>query len=262
MNDAHLHLQDERFKDTESLISKMLESGVKRCVVNGTHPDDWHRVQELSTKHPDLILPSYGLHPWQTPAADDNWKSKLKELVKDSPQHCIGECGLDRWIENPDKAAQEDAFLFQLELANKYNAPLSIHILKAWGWFTDLLRTHSFPKRGFLLHSYNGSAELIDELVKHGAYFSFSGHFLHDKKAKQLDVFKRIPLNRLLLETDAPDMLPPVSVVSHKIQDTPQLNHPANIHSIAEHLAKHLKIEFDKFSSLLDSNFNHFFLTR
>lgn len=259
MNDTHLHLQDIRFQDTEAVVKAMEYSGIRRCVVNGTYPDDWLGVQKLSSDYSDFIIPSYGLHPWKTPCANDEWKTTLSDLVTHSPLACIGECGLDRWMKNPNKKAQEEAFLFQLELANQLNAPMSIHILKAWGWFIDLLRNHAFPERGFLLHSYNGSQELLPELIERGAYFSFSGYYLHERKIKQQEVFKAIPLDRLLVETDAPDMLPPEHVITHPLDE---LNHPANLASITRHLAKLLDINFKTLENQLDTNFSDFFLKR
>ncbi len=185
MQDAHLHLQDTRFSDILSIVTEMLDAGVEQCVVNGTGPDDWEQVAALARKFPALIIPSYGLHPWKTPQQGEGWKTELVKHVNSTPLACVGECGLDRWMQHPDTEAQEDAFLFQLALAEEMNRPLSVHVLKAWGWFLELLRAHPFPQRGFLLHSYNGSKELLPELIAHGAYFSFSGYYLQERKTKQ-----------------------------------------------------------------------------
>lgn len=270
MQDAHLHLQDSRFQDVESIISEMRSAGVERCVVNGTCPDDWKRVQILAMEHPDLIIPSYGLHPWKTPC-DQNWKPLLREYLSKSPIPCIGECGLDRWIKDFNIEPQQDAFLHQLDLACDLNAPLSIHILKAWGWFMEILmaRNNALPERGFLLHSYNGSAELIPELVAAGAYFSFSGYFLKERKQNQLHTFSSIPIERLLIETDAPDMLPPSEIITHplstnviKASNGSPINHPANLGSILKHLTQALKLNPLDLESQLADNFSRFFLSK
>ncbi len=273
MQDAHLHLQDPRFQNVNNIIAEMRAVGVTRCVVNGTSPDDWKRVQDLAKEHPDLIIPSYGLHPWKVPCEQD-WKSLLKEYLAESEIPCIGECGLDRWMSDYNVVAQQDAFLFQLDLACQMNTPLSIHILKAWGWFADILRERKargkfFPERGFLLHSYNGSAELIPELVDLGAYFSFSGYHLNTYKTKQLSLFKRVPIKRLLLETDAPDMLPPDEITTHPLSSKKSdnetkchINHPANLSSILEHLAAYLGIKSSDLDAQLDENFSRFFLSK
>ena len=268
MQDAHLHLQDSRFQDTGALVVEMSDHGISHCVVNGTSPDDWGRVAELSHCSDLKIIPSFGLHPWQVEQvyaeSECEWKTQLSELLRTTPSACIGECGLDRWIKNPNRELQEDAFLFQLSLARELNLPLSIHILKAWGWFIEILRREEFPRVGFLLHSYNGSKELIPELVERGAYFSFSGYYLHERKAKTLDVFRHIPLDRLLVETDAPDMLPPEHIVTHPLtdKDGKQINHPAHLPSIAKHLASALGIQDQLLNEQLHENFERFFLNR
>lgn len=274
MQDAHLHLQDSRFQDIDAIIVQMRAAGVNRCVVNGTCPDDWERVRYLAVEHPDLIIPSYGLHPWKVPCEQD-WKPLLREYLEEAEIPCIGECGLDRWMPDFDIEAQQDAFLYQLDLACEMNAPLSIHILKAWGWFIDILRARRssneatgkfFPERGFLLHSYNGSAELIPELVDAGAYFSFSGYYLNAFKKNQLDVFLGIPIERLLIETDAPDMLPPEKVITHPLSvsstestsDT-AINHPANLGSILSQLADKMNQDTAELDAQLSENFSRFF---
>ena len=277
MQDAHLHLQDDRFQDIDQIIAEMRTVGVIRCVVNGTHPDDWERVKTISEMHPDLIIPSYGLHPWKTPCHQD-WKPLLKNYLSKSKIPCIGECGLDRWMPDFDIQAQEDAFNFQLDLASEMNAPISIHILKAWGWFMEVLRARKanlntkntpLPERGFLLHSYNGSADLIPELTEAGAHFSFSGYYLSNIKKKQLQIFLRVPKERLLIESDAPDMLPPKEYITHPLPSSSsqkpsgkEPNHPANIKAILKGLTSKLAADPGELSDQISENFSRFFLSK
>jgi TatD DNase family protein len=82
------------------------------------------------------------------------------------------------------------------------------------------------------MHSFGGSVEVAERLLKKGAWFSFSGHFLHPRKAKILEVFRKLPAERILLETDAPDMIPPEEWVESPLNAN--INHPANLRSIAE----------------------------
>ena len=235
VQDAHNHLQDPRFDAIrDDVIETMLDAGVTRCVVNGTSPADWPKVAELAGKYPKLIIPSFGLHPWQKPTA--GWQQQLIEYLDTTPGACIGECGLDRWIVDYDIELQTKVFTTQLALAAERNLPLSIHCLKAWGHLLDILESQPLPSCGFLLHSYAGSSELVPRLVKLGAYFSFSGYFLHERKQNLRDTFKTIPPDRLLIETDAPDMLPPEHIIAHPLAK--QLNHPANLASIYEAAAE------------------------
>jgi TatD DNase family protein len=175
-------------------------------VVNGTKPSDWARVAALAKQHP-WIVPSFGLHPWYLEEAGPDWFETLCGYLDGLPC-AVGEIGLDRSRVNPkDKAAlelQEKFFLRQLELAATRGVPVSIHCVRTWGRFFDLLSSHPLPKCGFLIHSYSGPIEMIKQFVSLGAYFSFSGAILADNKGARREALKHVPLDRLLFETDAP----------------------------------------------------------
>lgn len=227
----------------------MQQSGITRCVVNGTSPEDWEKVAALATQHPELIIPSFGLHPWKKPTT--NWYEKLVHQLDNVPHACIGECGLDRWIKDYDIQKQTEAFTAQLRLATERNLPLSIHCLKAWGLLINILESNPTPERGFLLHSYGGSAELIPRLARLGAYFSISGYFFQPRKKDALAAFQLVPRDRLLIESDAPDMLPPEHLISHPLPH--QLNHPANLASLYPAIADGLD------TSMVSANFLRLF---
>lgn len=250
MQDAHNHLQDSRFDGIrQELITTLIKGGVHRCVVNGTSPSDWPKVAELAAQYPQLIIPSFGLHPWQKP--DNTWRDQLLTYLDTTPHACIGECGLDRWIKDYDIDLQRDIFTFQLSVAEERNLPLSIHCLKAWGALLEILESQALPERGFLLHSYSGSAELVPRLEKLGAYFSFSGYFLREDKKNVRDAFMQVSPDRLLIETDAPDMLPPEDVIEYPLNQ--KLNHPANLIQISAEAACFLD------TSKVEKNFRCFF---
>ena len=107
------------------------------------------------------------------------------------------------------------------------------------------------------MHSFNGSIEIARRLAKLGAYFSFSGHFLHPRKAARLEVFRQLPPDRILLDADAPDMLPPKENVTHPLPD--HRNHPANLPAIGDALAKALGITAEALADLTRENFERCF---
>ena len=260
--DAHNHLQDPRFAPVlESVIAEMCEAGVPRCVVNGTCEDDWPRVADLARRHPDIIKPSFGLHPWKASARPPGWLDSLAAALDEFPAAALGECGLDRWMRDYDLVDQREVFLAQLDLAAARILPLSIHCLQAWGPLLECLRNHPIPERGFLLHSYGGSAELVTELAALGAYFSFSGHFLHPRKEKTRDAFRHVPPDRLLIESDAPDMLPPPEACVFDLSGAngEALNHPGNLPAIAAGLATVLDTSVDELRVRMGENFTRFF---
>jgi TatD DNase family protein len=118
------------------------------------------------------------------------------------------------------------------------------------------------PAPGFLLHSYGGPVEMIDRFARLGAYFSFPGYFLQERKARQREVFRKVPIDRLLVETDAPDQLPPEGFRPFEVPaaaDGAILNHPANLPAIQAGLAAFLGHEPEAFSEQLEANFRRLF---
>lgn len=229
--DAHNHLQDERLDPWRSEISHLLpQLGLREMVVNGSSEEDWAQVAELAKQHP-WVRPAFGLHPWYVPQRSAEWLQILQGHLQAWPNAVVGETGLDRWIENPDIEAQLVCFKAQIALAVELDRPLTIHCLRAFGLLAEVLRATPLPRRGFLLHSYGGPAEMVPEFVRLGAYFSVSPYFAHPRKAAQLATFGKVPLHRLLAETDAPDMWPPDELTPYPLKnaDGTSANHPANL---------------------------------
>lgn len=270
--DAHNHLQDERFDGQQSeLLAACEQAGVAGMVVNGACETDWPLVLQLGTQHgePNVpasgpgatkIIPSFGYHPWYLQERSDDWLENLNQYLDKIPS-AVGEIGLDRWKPDLPYDGQEEAFLAQLRVATERNLPASIHCLKTWGRLYDLLRENSRPACGFVLHSYGGSAEMIPAFSKLGAYFSFPGYFLHDRKERQREVFKQVPRDRLLIETDAPDQHLPEANILHPLQtaDGTALNHPANLPAVYFGLAKWLGEPVEMLAARVETNFMRVF---
>lgn len=243
------------------LLAELPSLGICEMVVNGTSEQDWAAVAELahlSTR----VRPSFGLHPWQVKARSPTWRKQLTHLLETFPDAAVGEIGLDRWMQDPDLEAQQECFLWQLELATRLDRPVTIHCLRAWGLLDELLSRARLPARGFLLHSYSGPAEMIPRFVKMGAYFSCSPWFAHATKAAKLAVFQSVPEDRLLAETDAPDMAPPMERNAHPLtQDGRVLNHPANLRLSYDLLAELRGVKLEKLTAGLDDNYHRLFGT-
>ena len=259
--DAHNHLQDEALAPhLESVLPELQRIRLARAVVNGTQEADWDRVTALADANP-WVLPSYGLHPWYLKQRSPEWQERLSTLVK-TGGCAIGEIGLDRWREPFDFKDQTEVFQWQLDLATRHNLPVSIHCLKAWGALWDILRTQPIPKCGFLLHAYGGPAEMVEGLVRRGAYFSFSGHFLNARKTAQCEVFRAIPADRLLVETDAPDMPLPSEHTLYSLPNAPDgrpLNHPANLLAVYKGLAEVRGWTMEALTAQMAENFGRLF---
>jgi TatD DNase family protein len=171
--------------------------------------------------------------------------------------------GLDRWVKDFDPLAQEQAFRTQLALAVELDRALTIHCVKAIGPLMDIIRLAELPRRGFLLHSWNGPVELVPELAKLGAYFSFSAHHLIPRKADLRGQFAAaIPRERILVETDAPALCPTPEFRVHELPpaaDGSEQNHPANLVRNNAELARTMGVTPEESAALTCANFARLF---
>jgi TatD DNase family protein len=254
--DAHNHLQDDRFAGRQrELLAACAEAGVARMVVNGAGESDWPQVLALAREN-KIVLPSFGCHPWHLRERTPDWLKNLEKFL-DAVPSAVGEIGLDRWKPGLPYENQEEIFLAQLRIAAERNLPASIHCLQAWGRLLELLQKNPRPQRGFILHSFGGPAEMIPALAKLGACFSFPGYFLHERKSRQREAFKKVPPEKLLIETDAPDQLLPEAKILHPLADASgkPLNHPANLPAVYFGLAEFLGEKVESLAARVEENF-------
>jgi TatD DNase family protein len=253
--DAHNHLQDAWLTPHRAQVfADLAQLPLARAVVNGTCETDWPDVAGLAGEH-DFIVPSYGLHPWNVGNATSAWPDTLQRLFDANPRAAIGEIGIDRWI--LDRARLDDArlaglrrapmpeqlevFTWQLRFAAERNLPVTIHCIDAWGALVETLRATPRPARGFLLHAYGGSSELARDFAALGAFFSFNGYFMGERQAAKRAVFATLPMDRVLVETDAPAMPLPAEERAYSLPglaDGNPINHPANIQRVYAGLAE------------------------
>ena len=262
--DAHNHLQDARLADwrAQGLTTLAADLPLAEAVVNGCTEADWPGVAALAQAHA-WVRPSFGLHPWYVGARGAGWLATLEHWLHTFPQAAVGEIGLDRWVENHDVPTQVACFHAQLALAVRLERPATIHCLRAWGLLEESLRSQPLPARGFLLHSYNGPVEMVPGLVKKGAYFSLSPAFGQARKAAQRATFQAVPLDRLLAETDAPDMPPPPELNEHLLGPaTAPLNHPANLRVSYALLAEIRGMPLAELTGHIEANHRRLFGTR
>jgi TatD DNase family protein len=230
--DSHNHLQSPRFgKPAGELIAEMQAVGVSGCVVNATRESDWEAVREIAREFPNFVRPAYGVHPWFADTVEEGWEERLKVLLIEDSRASLGEIGVDGWVSSPSLEVQREVFAKQVAIAVELERVMTVHCLKAWDELFQLMdEADAWPEK-FLMHSFGGSVEVAQRLLKRGAWFSFSGYFLHARKRKVLECFKRLPKNRILLETDAPEMAPPQELMKFPLDG--EWNHPANLGDIA-----------------------------
>lgn len=258
--DSHAHLQDPELDPyLEEALRRAEAAGVRHIVSNGTQETDWSRVTQLAAKY-STVIPCYGLHPWHVGERSDKWLQTLEAALAAGPSG-VGEIGLDRWVEPRDEAAQETVFREQLALAARLNRPVMIHCLRAWDWLMRILRESPLPKEGMLLHAFGGPIDCIQPLAEMGAWFSFAGDVLNERKIQKRAALAHIPPDRLLLETDAPDMIPPEAFRVPALAGVRRshLNEPANLALILRGVANLLGETPERLAARVFENSQRFF---
>ncbi|SMC63434.1 TatD DNase family protein [Desulfocicer vacuolatum DSM 3385] len=227
--DAHTHLQDSRlFSTIERVMHRSMAAGVTHMVCCGVQEHDWHDIVILADRYPGIV-PAFGLHPWFIAPRSPHWLDNLENLLQTTGA-AVGEIGLDRVISPRNEADQISVFLSQLALAKKYKRPVNIHCRKAFGLLADLLKENGGLPHGGVIHSYSGSADMVKVFEKSGAYISFSGSLTRPRNKKVQQAARVVSLERLLIETDTPDILP---------TGAPEgLNEPAHVHLVLKTLAQ------------------------
>ncbi len=274
--DAHNHFQDDWLAPhRDQLDAELRAVGLRAAVVNGTCEADWPAVSALAARFP-WVRPSYGLHPWDAGNRSADWLATLKARLAAEPHAAVGEIGLDRWIldsarpDDPRLAGlrrapleeQGEIFIKQLALASTENRPVTIHCLQAFGALDGVLRHVNTPERGFLLHAYGGPAEMVAGFAERGAYFSFNGSFLEPRHAAKREAFRRVPADRLLVETDAPAMPLPAPHARFALPPAPDgspVNHPANLAATYAALAELRGTTPEALATQVEENFLRFF---
>ena len=253
LTDAHCHLQDDRFAtDLPEVLARAELAGVTRFVCNATAPTNWEKTLQTARDYPN-VWPCFGLHPLHIDeAAETDWLDQLAELLekasRELPQPVgIGEIGLDHYITPRNDHLQEAALREQLRLAARFGKPVMLHTRQALDRSLEILR-EIFQKKSnsqgeipaFLLHGFGGPTERVDQIVKMGGYFSFSANILKIKHKKMRQAAAIVPLDRVLLESDAPDLPPPAEAVplDWPVSSDKPRNEPAIVPAVLGELAK------------------------
>jgi len=207
--DTHSHIDLGVFSDDfYQVLNRARKAGVVAQVLPGVQKDGWERILRLCAKENDLY-PAIGLHPmymrYHTPAD----LIELREHALSGKLMAIGEIGLDYFVKDIDKAAQQQLFETQLEIAKAAKLPILLHVRKAHDQVQKTLRCMHFCNGG-IVHAFSGSLQQAEHYLKLGFLISICGTITYDRATKIRAVAAQLPLKSLVLETDSPDIPPSV----------------------------------------------------
>lgn len=206
MIDTHAHIDDPQYQDDlDAFIAQQKAEGVELILVPGVDATTIQPVLDVCGKYPDYLLPGIGLHPENV---REDWREQLAAIhasLENTNYIAIGEIGLDYHFDTTYKAEQQEALRIQLGWAIERNLPVMIHSRDATEDCLNILR--EFPGLRGVMHCYSGSNETAKQIIKMGLYLGIGG-VITFKNAKLRDNLNGIPLERIVLETDAPYMAP------------------------------------------------------
>lgn len=201
--DTHCHLDDAGFDaDRDAVVARARDAGVAWQVVPAVDAAGWPKLREVCAAAPGL-LPAYGLHPMLLARHRREHLVQLRDWIERERPVAVGECGLDYYVEGLDRAAQADVFEAQLRLAREFDLPVVVHARRAVDAVISMLRRVG-GLRG-VVHSFSGSEEQAAQLFKLGFLLGIGGPVTYERAKRLRRVVATMPIEHLLLETDAPD---------------------------------------------------------
>lgn len=228
--DTHCHLDFPVFDDDrEALLAQWRQLGVGEYIIPAVGEENWGRVMALAERHHDIRY-GLGVHPWYVGAQTEGALARLEALLAGKPRGlvAIGECGLDLRTQVPQEG-QLALFEAQVRLAMAHDLPLIVHSVRANDTVAKILRRFK-PARGGVIHAFSGSLHQAEAFWQLGFRLGIGGVISYERANKTREAIRAMPLEALLLETDAPDM--PLQGRQGEI------NTPASLPSIALLLAQ------------------------
>jgi len=246
--DTHCHLNyDPLYHQVDKLIQAAHQAGVNTLICVGTDLDSSRRAVQLADKYSEIYA-TVGIHPHDARELPNDWSAKLKKLSHHKKVVALGEIGLDYYRNYASHEKQRQLFVHQILLAQSLQLPMVIHNRRADDDMRLYLQQGGYFKG--VLHCFSSKADFARDMLALGLHISFTGNVTYGSKKTEQAV-KAVPLERLMLETDAP-FLTPASLRG-------QTNQPANIPIIARRIAEIKKIELDTVAQQTTATANQFF---
>lgn len=204
--DTHCHLDHLSLSGRLSeVLASARRAGVEMFVVPGVAPEGWQGIARLASRK-DGIFPAFGLHPMLASRYSDGLLEELSRYARNAV--AIGEIGLDYAVTEVSREEQIAAFRGQARLAVRMGLPVLLHCRRAFQDLLRIVKEERLREVGGIMHAFSGSAEMAREFMKEGFLISFGGTVTYRNAVKSPEVAAKVPLEHLVLETDAPDMAP------------------------------------------------------
>lgn len=255
--DIGLNLTDKRFeKDRKEVVERAIQSGVGQMILTGSSVIGSRESLQIVQQHPGILFSTTGIHPHDASEFHPGSIDELRQLALHKEVVAIGECGLDFNRMFSTQKKQEDCFEAQLELAEELDMPLFLHVRDAHERFLEMMKNHQSLIEKSVVHCFTGTKAEAKELVSMGFYIGITGWICDERRGKELqEAVQYIPLDRLMVETDAPYLTP------RNLSFKPKhgRNEPAYLPHIVGEIAKFMGVSTEEVARHSAENTKQFF---
>lgn len=247
--DTHCHMDDARFdEDRAEVIQSMRDNGVQTAVTVGFDMPSSRSALDFANVNP-MFYAAVGIHPHEAKTYREGDLDALKAMLSESRCVALGEIGLDYYYDLSDREKQREVCGLQMALAHETDMPVIYHIRDAHEDMLKMMKERKSILSGGIIHCFSASVEQAKQYLDLGFYISFAGPVTFKKAPKQWEAAAYVPLDRLLIETDAPYLAPEPK--------RGRRNEPAFVRFVAEKLAQIKGISFEEMAAMTTQNAKH-----
>jgi TatD DNase family protein len=244
--DSHSHLEMAEFRrDLKEVIQRAKASGVEYIFTVGTEKEDWNRALEIAHSHPSVYA-ILGVHPHNAREIDEETYSTLRKLCTDDKVRAYGEIGLDFYRNRSPRDVQIERFREQIQLAKELCLPIVVHDREAHKETLEILKSEKAEEDGGIIHCFSGDYEMAKECIEMGFYISIPGTITFKNAGGFQEIIERLPLQSLLIETDAPFLAP--------VPFRGKRNEPSYVRYTAQKVAEIKNVSFEKVAEVTTEN--------
>ena len=244
--DSHSHLEMPAFKgDLDEVIQRAKTSGVEYIFTVGTEKKDWMRAVEIAHSNPSVYA-ILGVHPHNAKEIDEETYPTLRKLCREEKVRAYGEIGLDFYRNLSPRNIQLKRFREQIALAKELGLPIVVHDREAHKETLETLKFEKAEECGGIIHCFSGDYNMAKECIEMGFYISVPGTITFKNADAFQEIIKRLPLDSLLVETDAPFLAP--------VPFRGKRNEPSYVRYTAQKVAEVKKVSFEKVAEMTSEN--------
>lgn len=242
--DTHTHIDMIESHTADEIIQLAAENNVKKMIIPGVTPDSDNVIFPLIEKY-ENCFGMLGVHPSEAKLYNEEAEEHIEKMLQHDKITAIGEIGLDYYWDKTFNDIQQKVFIKQIKLANKHNLPICVHDREAHKDTFDILKEYN-KGSDVVLHCYSGSVEFAKECIKEGWYLGLGGVVTFKNAVKMKETAKEIPIEKIVLETDAPYLTP--------VPFRGKENQPAYVKYVAEEISYIKGIPLDEVAEITSQN--------